>query len=132
MADLLNRLRSLFSRRTTVAESASLDLPAVNDLARVVTRCNCPGDAPLGWFGTVGALTSSVAFKCPSCNFECACAVAFVPDFSGKHALVAGREIVFTGFIPRHWLRRVPPLSSLEAIDIHTELADERPREVMA
>lgn len=125
MGNAIDRLRAFFSK-TTATRGDAPDLPSANDLARVVTKCNCPGSPPPGWIGTVERLLPSVDFRCSLCGFECECDAAFIPDFAKKR-LAPGR--VFTGYIPRHWLRRIPPLSELESVDICDELDAERPRE---
>jgi hypothetical protein len=123
VTDLLCRLRSMFFSRPGVPP----DLPAVNDVARVVTYCNCVA-SPIGWIGTVSAIREGATVKCLECGFECDCDAAFVPDFIGLQ--LGGAAL--TGYFPRHWLRRIPPLSEMEAVDTSNDAPTEQPREVTA
>jgi hypothetical protein len=98
-------LRSLFRRKPP---SPSGDLPGLNDLARVVTWCNCR-TGPLGWIGTVSQIKIGALGRCTVCGFICTCDSAFVAELATHRA----GDVVCTGWIPRHWLRRIPPVSEL-------------------
>lgn len=94
------------------------DLPNAGDLARVAECCGCEGSRQnLGEFVLVTAIEPPINAICVYCLTSFAIVGALTSD---------GRRF------NRAFLRRVPPLSDLQSIDICTELDAERSRDKVA
>lgn len=96
------------------------ELPNPGDLAFVIRRVCCDKQSDAPFVGTPVRVTALFTFdadaSCAYCGHEIKGSIEIAATTS-RHAF------------PRANLRRIPPLSQLESVDIADELDAEKPRE---